>query len=195
MANVENPSPTAIEVLRKIHQRGLTVLWRYHAPYPEYDDGSYMDAEDWWVVERELEGIEEKTDFIARNTTTWRTKKLAAGNTVGKVRYVVLPDGRERPVDGDNMLFMIEKARWDREQGSGVAPFQVMDAETGQPPEVQVLEVVAEEIETDGNYVSYNVRVSNWLNTKQVSNDEFEGVRYRYILTEKALALIGEGRA
>jgi len=51
-------SAKAIEVLRKIDERGLHVLWSFKVPYPEYGqtygDGEAMPDEDWRVVEGEL---------------------------------------------------------------------------------------------------------------------------------------------
>lgn len=44
----------ALRVLRDIHERGLTVTWRYLVGSPEYGDGEEMPDKDWRIISTEL---------------------------------------------------------------------------------------------------------------------------------------------
>lgn len=170
-------SSDAMRVLRAIHARGLTVLWSFKVPRPEYDDDEPMSDEDWRIVDEQLGHTEyvPSTAIVTGGRMAREVSLVRNGQRVVEKRVSDLaPDGTPRG------------SEWVIDARS------VMERWVPDEPEYEMSRKM------DFTYMpvsGYERWASDYLTVDREPADDWTeervGLRSRYTLTDKALALIG----
>jgi hypothetical protein len=203
-------SDKAIEVLRKIDEQGLHVLWSFKVPRPEYGqtygEGETMPDDDWQVVESELSKTvhHEERGFYNQRRTIKRDLAFANMRIKGIESMLV-----HRSDDG-----VLQHAHSMGQRFESFLPEPVRHYFTAQnevvlnPGAIEIsglntnagdaVRVESEETNIEGEeyFHSYDEWVSEWLEREHVPMDDWfeenQGMIDRYTLTDAAKQLISK---
>lgn len=201
-------SAKAIEVLRKIDEHGLHVLWSFKVPFPEYGqtygEGDTMPDEDWQIVGRELSQTKrvEERGFFVTGRTFKRNMLFANIEITGIESKVVfrnkdaqpmpIPEGAQRLCSLlPEPLLDFFNSRHELITNAGLFQTSMHYQDGG-------IQVISEEsdIEGDEYFNQYSEWSSEWLEREHVPMDEWfeesRGMIDRYTLTDAAKQLIAQ---
>jgi len=191
-------SPEALALLKKIHERGLQVLWSFQSPRArwgrDYDSGENVSWHDWYVMSQNLwrSWVEEGRILVWHNTKMERAYKREGMIKTVQVDIILENEkSREKPrtVTYESGPFLTSKisvmyeqsVQLEAEQGWGDWEFwgeRVLDTECEWMP--------TQERKWESDYIEVqHVEMDDFF-------EEHMGLMNRYSLTDLGRRLVGE---